>query len=82
VVTFHTVGSPEIIDENTGSVVDCDDIDAMEREIIRICEEKPYSKEACLERAQEFDMNNKFREYIRLYYLVRQYVKGNGSVYF
>jgi putative colanic acid biosynthesis glycosyltransferase len=67
VLTFRTGGSPEIIDENTGSVVDCDDIDAMEREIIRICEEKPYSKEACLERAQEFDMNNKFREYIRLY---------------
>ncbi|MGI5913056.1 MAG: hypothetical protein ACOX6E_10885 [Syntrophomonadaceae bacterium] len=52
VLSFPTGGSPEIIDENTGSVVDCDDIDTIEREIIRICEEKPYSKEACLERVQ------------------------------
>lgn len=50
-----------------GSVVACDDIDAMEREIIRICEEKPYSAEACLKRAKLFDMQNRFQEYMKLY---------------
>ena len=67
VLTFRTGGSPEILDENTGSVVNCDDIDAMQMEIIRICEDKPYSLEACLERAKSFDVNERFREYIDLY---------------
>lgn len=67
VVTFRTGGSPEIPDETCGSVVDCNDIDAMEIEIRRICEEHPYSKEACLKRALNFDMNARFEEYVELY---------------
>lgn len=67
VVTFKTGGSPECIDENCGSVVEVDDVDAMEKEIIRICEEKPYSNSACLERAKTFDMNDRFNEYVELY---------------
>lgn len=67
VLTFRTGGSPEIPDETCGSVVECDDIDAMEKEIIRICTERPFSKEACLNRAREFDMNKRFEEYTELY---------------
>lgn len=67
VLTFKTGGSPEILDETCGSVVDCDDVDALEKEIIRICETKPYSKKACLKRAKSFDMKDRFKEYIDLY---------------
>lgn len=67
VLTFNTGGSPEAVDETCGSVVDRDDVDAMEREIIRICETRPYSQKACLERAKGFDMNDRFKEYIDLY---------------
>lgn len=67
VLTFKTGGSSEIPDETCSSVVDVNDIDAMEKEILRICEEKPYSKEACLERARNFDMYDRFEEYIELY---------------
>ena len=67
VITFRTGGSPETIDGTCGSVVDCDDVDAMEEEIIRVCTEKPYSKHNCIERAKKFDMNNKFKEYRSLY---------------
>ena len=67
VLTFRTGGSPEIIDETCGSVVDCDDIAALESEIKRICTENPYSKDACLTRAKRFDMNERFQEYIELY---------------
>lgn len=67
VVTFNTGGSPECIDSTSGSVVDKDDIDAMEREIIRICETKPYSAKACVRRAAAFDKNARFEEYIDLY---------------
>ncbi len=67
VLTFNTGGSPEVIDENCGTVVPCDDIDALEKEIIRIVETKPYSQEDCVLRAKNFDMNDKFKEYIELY---------------
>ncbi len=67
VLTFRTGGSPEMLDETCGSVVDCDDIDALEKEIIRICEEKPFSKEACIKKAGEFDKNERFKEYLELY---------------
>lgn len=72
VVTFKTGGSPECIDETCGSVVPCDDIDAMEMEIHRICEKRPYSKEACIAHSKNFDMNTRFQEYVDLY---KEYAK-------
>ncbi len=66
VLTFRTGGSPEMLDETCGSVVERDDIDTLEREIIRISTERPYSKEACLERAKIFDKDRRFQEYINL----------------
>lgn len=67
VLTFRTGGSPEIPDGTCSSVVDKDDIGAMEKEIIRICTEKPYSEADCLKRAKTFDMNDRFEEYVELY---------------
>lgn len=67
VVTFGTGGSSEILDKTCGSVVPRDDIDAMEMEIRRICDEKPYSKEACIAHSKNFDMNARFNEYVDLY---------------
>ena len=67
VLTFRTGGSPEILDEACGCVVDVDDVDAMEQEIVRICTENPYSAEDCLARAKNFDMYNRFDEYVKLY---------------
>ena len=67
VLTFRTGGSPEILDETCGSVVACDDMDALVDEIIRICSDRPYSREACLERARAFDQNERFKEYVQLY---------------
>ena len=67
VLTFRTGGSPEIIDETCGAVVDCDDVDALEREILRICEDGPYPREACLQKAKLFDRKERFKEYIELY---------------
>lgn len=67
VLTYRTGGSPEMLDETCGAVVDCDDIDALEKEVIRICEEKPYTSEACASKAVSFDKNIKFREYLDFY---------------
>lgn len=67
VLTFRTGGSPEMLDETCGSVVECDDVDAFEKEIIRICTDKPYPKAACLKKAREFDQSERFMEYLNLY---------------
>ena len=67
VITFRTGGSPEIIDQTCGSVVECDDVDGLEQEIIRVCKDKPYSQEACIKRARQFDQKEKFKEYVKLY---------------
>lgn len=67
VQTFKTGGSPEIPNVKTGYAVDVDDIDEMEKQIVRICTEHLFSKDDCLERAKSFDRNIKFQEYVDLY---------------
>lgn len=67
VVTFRTGGAAEMLDETCGSVVDCDDLVSLESEIIRICTDKPFTREACLKKAKEFDKNERFKEYMKLY---------------
>ena len=67
VLTFDTGGCAEIINDKTGSSVKMNDVDSLEKEIIRICETKPYSKEDCLKHAKSFNMENKYKEYVELY---------------
>ena len=67
VITFNTGGSPEMIDETCGSIINCDDIDAFEKEILRICTEDVYKKEECVKKATRFEQKERFKEYLDLY---------------
>lgn len=67
VITFNTGGSPEILDKDSGVVVEKNDIEGMLKEILRICTEKPFSEEQCIKRAKQFDIYDKYKEYINLY---------------
>ncbi len=67
IVTFDTGGSPEILDETCGVVVNKNAVDDMQRAIERICKEKPFSEAACVKRAAQFNKNEKFAEYVALY---------------
>lgn len=71
VITFNTGGSPEIIDETCGSVVEYENTEALAEEIIRVCETHPYSKEACVRRSRLFNNQDRFDEYIGLYGYIR-----------
>ena len=64
-ITFNTGGSPEIVDDGTGSVVDEENIDMLVAYILAIQEEK-YSTEKCIEHAKQFDNKVRFEEYVRL----------------
>ena len=66
-VTFNSGGSPECYNDECGSVVDRDDIDALNKEIIRICTEKPYTQGSCIKRSTTFDKEERFEQYLRLY---------------
>lgn len=67
VITFKTGGSPEIINEKCGIVVECDDVDALEKAIIKACEEHPFSEDDCIGRGREFDAKINFKKYVELY---------------
>lgn len=67
IVTFNTGGSPEILDNTCGVVVDCEDTSSMKKAIIDICENGILTEEACLRRSQSFKSRVLFDEYIALY---------------
>ncbi len=67
VVTFRTGGSPEMLDSTCGSVVEKNDVDALEQEILRICTQKPFTPESCQKRAESFEMYDRFGQYVKLY---------------
>ena len=66
VVAFDTGGCAEMLDEACGCVVKKNDVDALEREIVRVCETRPYSEAGCLARAQEYRDSDHFNEYMSL----------------
>ena len=67
VLTFNTGGSPEMVDEATGVVLMNEDIASVELAVISMCESGKYSKEACTERAKQYDSGLKYNEYLSLF---------------
>lgn len=67
VFTFRTGGSPEILDDTCGRVIDYNDVDSLEKEIVNFSKNNVFSKEECLNRAKSFNMYDKFEEYVKLY---------------
>ena len=67
VITFRTGGSGEMLTPSCGVVVERGDAEAMLQEILRIAEDKPFTRDACLEQAKNFDAVTRYREYVALY---------------
>ena len=66
VVTFDTGGSKEMLNDNVGSFVPTGDVDALEHEIIRIC--NAQLNQADFEMmAAYYDEKRRFEEYVILY---------------
>lgn len=67
VITYRTGGSPEIVDNKTGVVVEPGDVVGLVNAIIHM-KETPLSSDDCRNRAvKEFDKDKRFAEYINLY---------------
>lgn len=67
VLTFRTGGSAEILDKNTGAVVNCDNMDAVEQTINRICESRVASEELCMGRRLQFEKELSYKIYFSVY---------------
>lgn len=70
VITYHTGGSIEAIDEKTGIIVEPGDIETLVNEIKRICNrtDKNIIRKYCRQRAIEyFDKNQRYEDYYQLY---------------
>lgn len=76
IMTFDTGGSAEIIDDTCGCIVDKNNIEMLKNEIIRVCETRPYSMEACLKRAKAFEIEYKLNEYIDFYFQMENNKSG------
>ena len=69
VVTYKTGGSPEILDENTGIVVEKGDVDGLRQAIDTIKRHGKFSySESCRKRAEMyFNKDDRYEDYVRLY---------------
>lgn len=67
IVTFATGGSPEILSEDCGIVVPKNDLQGLEAAVRRVCQQRPFTKEACLRRGADFDGQLCIEEYLELY---------------
>ena len=66
VLTYQTGGCPEAIDEKSGVVVKCGDLDEVERLILNGIYSK-FDRTDCVNRGRKFDKNSRYKEYLELY---------------
>ena len=67
VITFNTGGSPEMLDESSGMVIEKGNIDKLYEGIMSIYRDRPFDESSCVKRAQLYNMNDKFQEYVDLF---------------
>ncbi len=67
VVTFATGGSAESLSDMCGYAVEKGNLQELERKIREVCEQKPFTVQACRARALAFDRNARYKDYISLY---------------
>lgn len=67
VITYRTGGSPEIIDMETGIVVEKDDYEELKKAIIGVRKNQNFKRDKCRSRAMNFKKNAKYEEYIDLF---------------
>ena len=67
VITFNTGGSAEMLDKSSGMVIEKGNIDKLYDGIMSIYRDRPFDESSCVRRAQLYNMNDKFQEYVDLF---------------
>lgn len=67
IITYNTGGSTEMLQNNTGEVIAHKEYTAVLRFLQRVSESREQYREACIENAKNYSMEDKFEEYLDLY---------------
>ena len=67
VITYRTGGSPEIIDQETGVVVEKDNYDELKQAIFKVKKDGTFSKEKCRNRSMKYSRDERYKEYVELF---------------
>ena len=67
VVAFDSGGCSECFDSCSGVLVKCDDYNSLKATVINVCENRPFSKTNCINKAKEFDQEKLFNKYYDLF---------------
>lgn len=67
VLTYDTGGCAEIIDSKSGMSVPSKDYEGLKEKILYIESNRPFNKQDCVKRGQQFNMVDKYNEYVELY---------------
>lgn len=67
VITYATGGSPEIVDETCGIVVERSNQEELKASIYSVTNENRFLKEDCVKHAREYDAERKLKEYVEMY---------------
>lgn len=67
-IVYKSTAVPEPLDDKTGIIVDCNDVNQLAEKIKYVCQNNPFDSSDCRNRAELlFDKNKSFQSYINLY---------------
>ena len=66
-ITYKTGGSPEILTEKTGIVVEKNNIEKMKEVLNELSKNNSFKKEDCIEVASHYSLDNMYEAYLKLY---------------
>ncbi len=67
VITYKTGGSPEILTDKTGIVVEKNNIEKMKEVLIELAKNNSFKKEDCIEVASHYSLDKMYESYLGLY---------------
>ena len=67
IITYKTGGSPEVVTDKTGIVVEKNNIEKMKDTIMQLSKDNPFLKEDCIKEASKYSLDNMYQNYLQLY---------------
>lgn len=66
-VIFRSGGAAECVDDTCGIAVPRDDFDALRQGVEHICEQKPFTADACRAKAETYNKDARYQAFLELY---------------
>lgn len=80
VITYETGGSPESVTATCGKVVPYKDYKALTNAVLEMKSAKILMKESCVKQSENYDMKDKYKQYMKLYQMVTKKGDNDGCI--